>query len=162
MLDMVPTPRGSEVDVSRISARGDELARAVYAWLLSSRSAHTRAAYYREADAWFRWCTDRGVDPAAATRGHVDAYARALEEGAGAAAATIARALSAISSFYAYAVDEGVLEHNPASRARRPRVNRDTSATVGLSAEQARALLAAAKSPGESRRTLALDGRAHV
>lgn len=154
--DLAAAPPMSGVELSRVSPRGEELARLIYAWLLSSRSAHTRGAYYREATAWFRWCAAHGVDPAAATRGHVDAYARELEEGHGAASATIARALSAISSLYTYGVEEGMLEHNPAARARRPRVNRDTSATVGLSAEQARALLVAARAPGESRRTVAL------
>jgi site-specific recombinase XerD len=85
-----------------------------------------------------------------ARRPHVDAYAAALAQrtnprtGRGLAPASVARRLAALSSWYAYLVDGGVAAHNPVLRVRRPRVDRDHTATVGLSAAEAAALLRAA------------------
>lgn len=84
---------------------------------------------------------------------HVDAWARHLTEGQSLAPATVSRRLAAVSAFYRWCVLEEHLMANPAVHVRRPEVDPDASTTLGLTAEQARALLAAA---AHSPRMLAL------
>ena len=113
------------------------------AWLANRRlSAHTRAAYRRDVGGWLAWCADRSLEPLAATFLDVNAYARELERTR--SPATVARTLSALSSWYDFLVRLGALGANPVSGADRPRVDRDHSATVGLAPEEVDALLRAA------------------
>ena len=70
--------------------------------------------------------------------------------------ATIARKLAAVSSFYGYWVQEGLIERNPARNAKRPR-RAEGPTSITLTAEQAAQLLAyvdglAAPPAGSSRR----------
>ena len=58
---------------------------------------------------------------------------------------TVARKLSGLSSWYGFLVKLGALVANPVAGADRPWVSRDHSATVGLTAEEVDALLAAAE-----------------
>ncbi|HYN92705.1 MAG TPA: tyrosine-type recombinase/integrase [Pilimelia sp.] len=123
----------------------------VDAWLANRRlSAHTRAAYRRDVTGWLAWCAARGRDPLAATFLHLNEYARALEAtvdgrtGRPPAAATVARKLSALSSWYGFLARLGAVPANPVTGADRPRVDRDHSATVGLTPAEVDALLAAA------------------
>jgi site-specific recombinase XerD len=69
-------------------------------------------------------------------------------EAVDASPATIARKLSAISSWYDYLVTEDVAEKNPAKKATRPEVNRDVSPAVGLTQAEADRLMAAADDDG--------------
>lgn len=122
------------------------------AWLWSYReSAHTRAAYQRDVADFVAWCERAGVQVLAVRRPHVDAYAAGLTQvanprtGRALAASTIARRLAALSSWYGYLVDAGLLATNPVARVRRPRLDRDHTSTVGLSAAEAAALLRAAE-----------------
>lgn len=123
-----------------------ELRQLVAGWLLAQRSAHTRKAYGLDLAAWSTWLDHGGVRLLEAQRPHADGWARQLEAD-GAAPATIARKLAAVSSFYSYAVDEGVIEANPLGRVRRPQVS-DESPTLGLDRAQAIALIDAAERLG--------------
>ncbi|MBO4210910.1 tyrosine-type recombinase/integrase, partial [Micromonospora echinofusca] len=121
------------------------------AWLLNRRlSEHTRVAYRRDIAGWLGWCAQADLDPLAVTFLHVNAYARALEASVDARTgrvltpATVARKLSALSSWYDFLVKLRAVEANPVSGADRPRVDRDHSATVGLTPQEVDALLAAA------------------
>ncbi|MET8351502.1 MULTISPECIES: tyrosine-type recombinase/integrase [unclassified Micromonospora] len=121
------------------------------AWLRNRRlSAHTRDAYRRDVTGWLSWCTGRDLDPLRANFLHVNEYARALESTLGARSgrpltpATVARRLSALSSWYDFLVKLGAVPANPVAGADRPRVDRDHSATVGLTPEEVDALLSAA------------------
>ncbi|MBM0279601.1 tyrosine-type recombinase/integrase [Micromonospora tarensis] len=121
------------------------------AWLRNRRlSEHTRDAYRRDVTGWLNWCAARDLDPLRATFLHVNEYARALEAGVDARSgrpltpATVARRLSALSSWYDFLVKLGAVPANPVSGADRPRVDRDHSATVGLTPEEVDALLSAA------------------
>ncbi|WCN78633.1 tyrosine-type recombinase/integrase [Micromonospora sp. LH3U1] len=121
------------------------------AWLRNRRlSEHTRDAYRRDVTGWLTWCASRDLDPLRATFLHVNDYARALESTIGARSgrpltpATVARRLSALSSWYDFLVKLGGVPANPVSGADRPRVDRDHSATVGLTPEEVDALLGAA------------------
>ncbi|MET8307379.1 tyrosine-type recombinase/integrase [Micromonospora sp. NPDC005173] len=121
------------------------------AWLRNRRlSEHTRDAYRRDITGWLTWCAGRDLDPLHVTFLHVNEYARALESTLGARSgrpltpATVARRLSALSSWYDFLVKLGAVPANPVSGADRPRVDRDHSATVGLTPEEVDALLSAA------------------
>jgi site-specific recombinase XerD len=121
------------------------------AWLANRRlSEHTRAAYRRDVAGWLTWCAERDLDPLRASFLDVNAYARTLEStldprtGRRLAAATVARKLSGLSSWYAFLAKLRAVEANPVGGADRPHVSRDHSATVGLTADEVAALLAAA------------------
>jgi integrase/recombinase XerD len=115
------------------------------AWLANRRlSAHTRDAYRRDVTAWLAWCAQREVEPLRASFLDVNAYARGLEAQA-LAPATVARKLSGLSSWYDFLTKLRAIDANPVGGADRPPVNRDHSATVGLSPEEVDALLAAAE-----------------
>jgi site-specific recombinase XerD len=123
------------------------------AWLLGYSSERTRRAYRRDLEHFVAWCAGHNLDPLAVRRAHVDAHTEELRR-AGAAPSTVARRLSALSSFYGYAVAEDVLDRNPLANVRRPRISLDVSATVGLDRDDARQLLTAAAA--DSPRTRAL------
>jgi integrase/recombinase XerD len=121
------------------------------AWLRNRRlSEHTRAAYRRDIASWLAWCETRGTAPLAATFLDVNEYGRALEStvdprsGRPLTPATVARKLSALSSWYAFLVKLRAIDGNPVSGADRPQVARDHSATVGLAPDEVDALLTAA------------------
>jgi integrase/recombinase XerD len=137
--------------VTSLAPRDTSLAGYTAAWLWSFReSAHTRAAYQRDVTDFVHWCAGRELDVLAVRRADLDAYAAALTQvprqrtGRPLAAASVARRLAALSSWYAYLVDAGALAHNPTQRVRRPRVDRDHTATVGLTGPEALALRRAA------------------
>jgi integrase/recombinase XerD len=114
------------------------------AWLANRRlSAHTRDAYRRDVKSWLAWCRERGLEPLRATFLDVNAYARGLEARP-MAAATVARKLSGLSSWYDFLLKLQAVTANPVGGADRPYVDRDHSATVGLTPEEVDALLAAA------------------
>ncbi|GAB3978726.1 tyrosine-type recombinase/integrase [Plantactinospora veratri] len=122
------------------------------AWLDNRRlSEHTREAYRRDVAGWLSWCEGRDLDPLRATFLDVNAYARQLEATLGLRSgrpltpATVARRLSALSSWYDFLAKLHAVEANPVAGADRPRVDRDHSATVGLTPDEVDALLAAAE-----------------
>jgi integrase/recombinase XerD len=118
------------------------------AWLANRRlSQHTRAAYRRDVGGWLGWCAERGVEPLQATFLDVNAYARGLEE-QDLAATTVARKMSGLSSWYDFLVKLQAVAVNPVGGADRPAVNRDFSATIGLSADEVDRLLAKAEMSG--------------
>lgn len=94
----------------------------VRAWLVQFSSAHTREDYARDIAAWAAFlgsATDplRGAEPH-----HADAFARSLEV-AQYAANTRRRRISAVSSFYDYAIKRGARRgENPARYTPRPPV----------------------------------------
>jgi len=135
----IPAPRAGDLDAFTDG------------WLRNRRlSEHTRVAYRRDVGAWLSWCRARDLDPLTANFIHVNAYARELEStsdertGKALTPATVARKLSGLSSWYGFLAKLGAVSANPVGGADRPRVARDHSATVGLSAEEVDALLAAA------------------
>ncbi|MGC4807823.1 tyrosine-type recombinase/integrase [Micromonospora sp. DT233] len=120
------------------------------AWLANRRlSAHTRDAYRRDVAGWLAWCAARELNPLRANFLDVNSYGRQLEDptargGRPLSPATVARKLSALSSWYDFLVKLRAVDANPVSGADRPHVDRDHSATVGLTPEEVDALLAAA------------------
>ena len=76
-----------------------------------------------------------------ATRRDIEAW-RAAQEEAGLAPSTVATRMTAVSSLFEFAVDEGEISVNPAARARRPRVPSE-SPRRGLSPAEVRAMIRA-------------------
>jgi integrase/recombinase XerD len=74
---------------------------------------------------------------------HVDLWA-ATQLDAGAAASSVRRRLSALSSFYRYCAAHDLVGRVPTQGVARPVVDPDYTATVGLDRDQARARVAAA------------------
>src|SRR4249920_253931 len=119
----------------------------VSAWLTGLRSARTRRAYAGDVAAWLGWLADRETQVLAAGRVHVDLWAATWLD-AGAAASSVRRRLSALSSFYRYCVAHDLAGRIPTQGVARPAVDPDYTATVGLDRDQARALVAAAADTG--------------
>ena len=134
-------------------ARIESVDQLVAAWLLGYDSERTRRAYARDLADWLGFCRLHGLEPLAALRAHVDAYARELGEVRGQSPATVARRLSALASFYAYAVGEGVIARSPVAHVRRPKVATDSPST-GFDREELAAILATAE-----RRTASRQGQ---
>ena len=93
--------------------------------------------------AWLGWLAERETDALAAGRVHVDLWA-ATQLDDGAAAASVRRRLSVLSSFYRYCAAHDLIGRVPTQGVARPVVDPDYTATVGLDRDQARALVAAA------------------
>ncbi len=116
----------------------DDLAAA----FLIGYSGATREAYARDLRHWGLWLSGQGVGVLDAHRAHVEHWARGQEE-QGAAPATVARRLSTLAGFYAYALDEDLIGRSPVTRVRRPKVSED-SPRMGVDRDGLRELLAAA------------------
>jgi len=116
----------------------------VAGFLLSLKSQNTRTAYGRDLVDWGNWLGNLGLTLSDARRVHVDAYPRQLTEVDGRALSTVARKLSAISSFYDYAVTTEVLGRSPTSHVKRPQVDGE-SQTTGLDRDEVRTILAYAR-----------------
>ncbi len=115
----------------------------VAAWLATKRSPHTRAAYLRDLAQWAGWLAGHGVGLLEADETAAALWARHLEA-AGVKDSTAARKLTAVSSFYGWCARRGHVRANPVAGLPRPAVDYDTSATPGLTRDQAVALLEAA------------------
>ena len=113
-------------------------------WLMAYESKRTREAYREALEVFAAFLAEHQAgEVLTASRSHLDAWARAMEA-AQFKPATRARNLSALSSFYAFAVSEGVLAANPAKAVRRPKVS-DKSTRLGLTLDTSRQVLKAAE-----------------
>ena len=93
----------------------------VEAWLASSGSRNTRAAYLSDFEQYAEHCQLAGVKVLDARRVDVDSFARRLTELLGRKPSSVARAISSVSSFYEYCIDVEALDKNPVRRVKRPR-----------------------------------------
>lgn len=135
----------------------------MHRWLLAQRSAHTRTAYRNDLLAFFAWADEwrdtdlGGLSVFEFQRAQIDAYHRYLDEADHEgmryrdrqkyAPSTIARKLTAISSFYGYLVDEEGHPANPVQRVKRPKVS-NKSTTAGLTEAEVLRLLVVADAAG--------------
>jgi site-specific recombinase XerD len=92
---------------------------------------------------YLNWCAERGLDPLAARRPHLELYIRWMQEIRRFKPSTVARRFSVTAGFYRTCVIDGVLEHSPAEHVRRPAVPAE-SPTLGFTHLQFEALLIAA------------------
>lgn len=117
----------------------------IAAWKLAQSSPHTLRAYSRSMTEFCSWLDARAMDLLAVKRPIIDGYRHTL---AG-SPATVAAKLAALSSFYRYAVSADLIGGgNPVELVKRPKVDADHSSTEGMTKDQARALLAAAREDG--------------
>ncbi len=93
---------------------------------------------------YFGWCAERGLDPLAAGRRHLELYVRWMQEVRRFQPSTVSRRLSVIAGFYRTCVIDGVLAHSPAEYVRRPAVPAE-SPTLGFTHLQFEALLTTAR-----------------
>jgi integrase/recombinase XerD len=122
-------------------------ARLAVAGFLARYSGPTRTSYATDLRQFFSWCAQMDLEVFAARRGHVELWARAMED-RGLSRATIGRRLSTVAGFYRIAVLDDLLEHSPAENVRRPKIDTE-SATLGLDRMELSAFVAqgAAGSP---------------
>ena len=123
---------------------------------VSDRLRHAVAAYlarfkgqsrvHTESDlrAFVTWCEERGLDPLAAQRAHVELYVRWMQEVRRYKPSTISRRVAVVAGFYRTCVIDEVLAHSPAEYMRRPNVPPE-SPTLGLTHLQFEAMLATAR-----------------
>lgn len=132
-------------------ATRDQLDRFTADWLANRRlSDHTRVAYRGDVADYLTWCEAHGLSPLAVRFTHVNTYARELETTLGrtgrpTSVATVARKLSSVSSWYSFLVKLGALAVNPVTAVDRPKVDQDSSPTIGLTGPQCGALVRAAR-----------------
>ncbi len=157
VVDMaVPASAPGGVLPAALHPVGGRLATLTRAWLERYRPRETtQRNYRRDLQLWLVHCAGTGVDPLRARPADVDTWvaAQRLHGARGsrpAAESTIARRLAAVSSWYAYLLDntgfdpQPLATRNPVTRAARPKVNPDYSSTVGLTADDMARLLAEA------------------
>jgi integrase/recombinase XerD len=121
----------------------DQLRLAVAAYLArfkgSSRD-HTES----DLRCFLAWCAERGLDPLAARRPHLELYIRWMQEVRRFKPSTISRRFSVAAGFYRTCVIDGIIERSPAEHVRRPVVAAE-SPTLGFTHLQFEALLTAAR-----------------
>ena len=121
----------------------DQLRLAVAAYLArfkGSSREHTES----DLRCYLAWCAERGLDPLAAQRPHLELYIRWMQEIRRFKPSTVSRRFSVAAGFYRTCVIDGVLEHSPAEHVRRPTVPAE-SPTLGFTHLQFEALLTAAR-----------------
>ena len=121
----------------------DRLRHAVAAYLARFRG---QSRLHTESDlrCFVTWCEERGLDPLAAQRPHVELYVRWMQEVRRYKPSTISRRVAVVAGFYRTCVIDEVLAHSPAEYVRRPNVPPE-SPTLGLTHLQFEAMLASAR-----------------
>jgi integrase/recombinase XerD len=107
------------------------------AWLRGQSSDATRRGYFRDLGDWLDYCARTGLEPRAARRADIDDWSASMTVNVGGrsrspSAATRARRLAAVSSWYTYLQSNDVTDRNPTLLVRRP-----TSAQIAASARKA-------------------------
>ncbi len=115
-------------------------ARLAIAGFLARYSGATRASYTTDLRQYFTWCAQHDLEVFAAKRGHIELYARTMEE-RGLARSTIGRRLSTVAGFYRFAVIDGAIAASPAEYVRRPKIDTE-STTLGLDRNELGAFIA--------------------
>jgi integrase/recombinase XerD len=93
---------------------------------------------------YLAWCAERGLDPVAAQRPHLELYIRWMQESRRFKPSTVSRRFSVTAGFYKTCVLDSFLEHSPAEHVRRPSVPAE-SPTLGFTHLQFEALLTVAR-----------------
>jgi integrase/recombinase XerD len=112
------------------------------AGFLAGYTGLTREAYALDLRQFSAWCQRCHLRLFQARRADIEGFARDLEA-RGRARATVTRRLCPIAGFCLYAVEEDLLEHSPAARVRRPRLDYESHA-IGLDRNELGAILVSA------------------
>jgi len=121
----------------------DRLRLAVAAYLARFKDG-SRDHTHSDLRCYLAWCAERGLDPLAAQRPHLELYIRWMQEIRRFKPSTMSRRFSVVAGFYRTCVIDGVLEHSPAEHVRRPAVPAE-SPTLGFTHLQFEAMLTAAR-----------------
>jgi integrase/recombinase XerD len=135
--ELIPVPSTSP------EPHAGQLRLAVAAYLARFKGT-SRAHTESDLRCYLGWCPERGLDPLAAWRPHLELYIRWMQEVRLFKPSTVARRFSAVAGFYRTCVIDAVLEHSPAEHVRRPAVPAE-SPTLGFTHLQFEALLTAAR-----------------
>jgi hypothetical protein len=101
----------------------DQLRLAVASYLARFKGA-SREHTESDLRCYLAWYAERGLDPLAAKRPHLELYIRSMQEIRRFKPSTVSRRFSVTAGFYRTCVLDGVLEHLPAEHVRRPRRSR--------------------------------------
>jgi len=121
----------------------DRLRLAVAAYLArfkGSSREHTES----DLRCYLSWRAERGLDPLAAQRPHLELYIRWMQELRRFKPSTVSRRFSVVAGFYRTCVIDGLMQHSPAEHVRRPAVPAE-SPTLAFTHLQFEALLTAAR-----------------
>ena len=121
----------------------DRLRLAVAAYLARFKGT-SRTRTESDLRCYLVWCAERGLDPLAARRPHLELYIRWMQEIRRFKPSTVSRRFSVAAGFYRTCVLDGIIEHSPAEHVRRPAVPAE-SPTLGFTHLQFEALLTAAR-----------------
>jgi integrase/recombinase XerD len=123
--------------------------RLIAGWLANFSSIHTRNAYYGDLISFATYANDHGINIIDATKTDVAGFKAVLEDidGENRSPATVARRISAVSSFFRHLEEEGHSVGNPALLVRRPKVSTE-SMTPALTRTEAARLLQQAETAG--------------
>jgi integrase len=121
----------------------DRLRLAVAAYLARFKGS-SREHTHSDLHCYLAWSAERGLDPLAAQRPHLELYIRWMQEIRRFKPSTVSRRFSVVAGFYRTCVIDGLLEHSPAEHVRRPSVPAE-SPTLGFTHLQFEALLSAAR-----------------
>jgi hypothetical protein len=121
----------------------DQLRLAVAAYLARFKGS-SREHTASDLRCYLSWCAERGLEPLAARRPHLELYIRWMQEIRRFKPSTVSRRFSVAAGFYRTCVIDGLLEHSPAEHVRRPTVPAE-SPTLGFTHLQFEALLTAAR-----------------
>jgi len=135
--ELVPVPSDCSVP------HADRLRLAAAAYLARFKGT-SRAHTESDLRCFLTWCAERGLDPLAARRPHLELYIRWMQEIRRFKPSTVSRRFSIAAGFYRTCVIDGVLESSPAEYVRRPTVPAE-SPTLGFTHLQFEALLTAAR-----------------
>ncbi len=124
-------------------AAADPLRLAVAAYL-ARYAGSSRDHAHSDLRCFLSWCAERGLDPLAASRVHLELYIRWMQEVRRFKPSTVSRRFSVTAGFYRTAVIDGLLDHSPAEHVRRPTVPPE-SPTLGFTHLQFEAMLTAAR-----------------
>jgi integrase len=130
--------------VRPIDPRAADPLRLAVAAYLARYTGSSRDHAYSDLRCFLTCCAERGLDPLAASRVHLELYIRWMQEVRRFKPSTVSRRFSVTAGFYRTAVIDGVLEHSPAEHVRRPAVPPE-SPTLGFTHLQFEAMLTAAR-----------------
>jgi integrase/recombinase XerD len=142
-LGMMTSTELASVPSNRLAPITDQLQLAVAAYLARFKGS-SREHTDSDLRCYLAWCAERGLDPLAARRPHLELYIRWMQEVRRFKPSTISRRFSVTAGFYKTCVIDGLLDHSPAVHVRRPSVPPE-SPTLGFTHLQFEALLTAAR-----------------
>jgi integrase/recombinase XerD len=140
---MMSTTDLTSVPADHLAPCTDQLRLAVAAYL-ARFTGPSRQHTESDLRCYLSWCAERGLDPLAARRPHLELYIRWMQEIRRFKPSTVSRRFSVVAGFYRTCVIDGLLDRSPAEHVRRPTVPPE-SPTLGFTHLQFEALLTVAR-----------------